>query len=90
MKNSEFNVYTAEKFMIPSEFWTEEIMDQFPEDIRKELEYGEIPTGIGHHNQLGWFVTASAGQGPCLVWSEKGETEKEEFDEKVTNDSFFD
>jgi hypothetical protein len=29
-----------------------------------------VPTGIGYHDGLGWFVLQSSGQGPYLIWQE--------------------
>lgn len=32
----------------------------------------QTPRGIGYYKPLGWFVLETSGQGPYLIWSEKG------------------
>lgn len=47
-------------------------LSKLPEKPRKLLEE-DIPVGLGYHEQTGYFVIASAGQGPCIGWIEKGD-----------------
>uniref|UniRef100_A0A6M3LTN5 Uncharacterized protein n=1 Tax=viral metagenome TaxID=1070528 RepID=A0A6M3LTN5_9ZZZZ len=63
----EYNAYTFEKFMIPSSCWSEEILSNFPDEIKRDLKEGEYPMGIGYHNEAGWYCIM-AGQGPAIVW----------------------
>lgn len=72
----EYNVYTFERFIIPFKYVTEEMLQNFPDDIRSELKDGEIPCGVGYHHDAGWFCIGSAGQGPFFMYIERGEDEE--------------
>ena len=65
-----YNIHTFEKFLIPSEYWTDAMLGNFPDEIKRELQQNEYPMGIGHHNEVGWFCLG-AGQGPFWVWTQK-------------------
>ena len=75
MGDSHLNIaYNLEKFLIPKEQWTDEILDKLPTDdeyewLREELlSKFSAPIGIAYVPNWGYCVLAS-GQGPFVVWS---------------------
>ena len=66
--NTAFNL---EKFLIPAEKWTDELLGKVPEVFEKELrgEENSGPIGIAYVPDWGYCVLM-AGQGPFVAWSE--------------------
>jgi len=69
------NIHELEKNLIPSEQWDDDPSwrEVVPEDIQKEM-VANPPTaafGLGHDDQLGWYVLSTQGQGGGIVWHEK-------------------
>lgn len=61
-----------EKFIIPH---TELDRDHVPKKalwIFDEETKQRVPTAIGYHSDIGWFVIQSSGQGPYLIWQQRG------------------
>lgn len=69
-----------ENLLMPFEEWLPDVLTNFPDDVKEELEYiirwdrGEEthmphPTAIGFHPEYGWFCLGT-GQGPFVIWIE--------------------
>ncbi len=61
--------WALEKHLIS---WQEYDQHSPPAWLKKHLDENEadeqpIPMGLGYHKQTGYFITCSAGQGPCIV-----------------------
>lgn len=62
--------FNLEDHLIDHDKWNEA-----PDIARFQADEG-VPTAIGKHPTLGWYVIESSGQGPYLIWSEWEEQEK--------------
>lgn len=62
-------VCRLEDDLISPEKW-ESLFDKMPKECQEATKEGGC-IGIGRNEKLGWFIMIS-GQGPCLVWQEKG------------------
>jgi len=60
-----------ENDLIYPEKW-KSLYNKMPKECQKIVNGPPECIGIGKNKKLGWFIMGS-GQGPCLLWSEKGD-----------------
>ncbi len=70
-KMNKLSLLALEKYMIPFAEWDSCSAPQECKDIAYEEHNSGYSAGIGYHESTGWFVLVSAGQGPCLSYSER-------------------
>lgn len=68
-------MHSLESKLIDPDQW-DTLYEQMPKHCQETVDrLRESPDciGIGYYAEIGWFIVG-AGQGPCLLWSEKGTT----------------
>ena len=66
-------VCALEGYLIDPDKW-HDLYKKMPPECKKVVDDCDIEPdciGIGRNEEHGWFIIG-AGQGPCLLWSEKG------------------
>ena len=63
--------WALEAHLLPYEEWSQHKPPQFLQDMLDRNEIECYPMGLGHHEQTGYFITMSAGQGPGICGIEK-------------------
>lgn len=60
-----------EDYIFPDWMYKDLNLGEEVDQLLDEAEKEKVPTAIGFHDSIGWFVLQTAGQGPILAWQEK-------------------